>query len=136
MWLDPLEISAIIGFFSVVVGITGYAVQNHYAKKGEKETREYRLKRRQYERFVKLMVEGLHTVRVRKKPTSLVYKKTFDEVTNTLYLYASGDVIRALKKYRANGEIEEFRNLIFAMRNDINMKPDLAASEIHWFETT
>jgi hypothetical protein len=136
MFLDSLEISAIIGFFSVVVGITGYAVQNHYVKKGEKETREYRLKRRQYERFVKMMAEGFHIVRVKKQPTSLDYKKTFDEVTNTLYLYASGDVIRALKKYRAKGELEEFRNLIFAMRNDINIKPDLTASEIDWFVTT
>jgi hypothetical protein len=59
-----------------------------------------------------------------------------DEVTNTLYLYASGDVIRALKAYLDQSELEEFRKLIFAMRNDLNMKPDLSESEIEWFRAT
>jgi hypothetical protein len=46
MNLDSVEISAIIGFLSVVFGITGYSVQNYYVKKSEKETREYRFRRR------------------------------------------------------------------------------------------
>jgi hypothetical protein len=136
MWLDSVEISAIIGFLSVVAGISGYSVQNYYIKRGEKETREYQARRRQYEKFVKMIIDGIHIVQTRKGKTSLNFKKQLDEVTNPLYLYASGDVIRALKAYFANSELEQFQKLIFAMRNDINMKQDLTESEIEWFRAT
>jgi len=136
MCLDSIVISAIIGFFSVMVGISGYAFQNYYVKSREREKREYRIRRRRYEELVKMPAEICHITQTRNEKTSLDLKKQMDEVTNRLHLYASGDVIRSLKVFVAKNEDEEFRNLIFALGKDLNMKADLTASEIQWSRAT
>ncbi len=83
-----------------------------------------------------MLAELSHITLTKKAKTSLDFKKQMDEVTNMLYLYASGDVIRALKAFLTNSRLEEFRDLVFSMRKDLNIKPDLTASEIEWFRAT
>jgi hypothetical protein len=136
MDLDPIVASAIIGFPGVVVGIGGYAFQDYYVKKSERETREYRIRRRRYDDFVKTITEGYHIVQTRNEKISPEFEKRMDEVTNVLYLHASSDVIRALKVLQDNWGPRQFQNLILATRNDLSMKPDLFASGIEWFRAT
>jgi uncharacterized protein YjgD (DUF1641 family) len=144
MSVDPLVTSAIIGFFGVVVGIGGYAFQNWSIKKNERERREFMIKRKKYENLVKLMVQGVHVVLTKKQRTSIEYKEQIDEATNLLWLYASDEVLRALKSYFASDldlisstALEmAYRNLILAMRNDLNIKTNLAVSDIIPFRFT
>jgi hypothetical protein len=144
MSLDPLVTSAIIGFFGVVVGIGGYAFQNWSIKKNERERREFMIKRKKYENLMKLMVRGSHVVLTKKQKTTIEYKEQFDEATNLLWLYASDEVLRALKAYFASDlnlisstELEiAYRNLFLAMRNDLKIKTSFSASDIMPFRFT
>jgi hypothetical protein len=136
MCLDSVVISAIIGFFSVIVGIGGYALQNAWIKNREREKREYVIRRRYYEELVKKITYGIHTVQTKKEQTTPEFKEQLDEATNVLWLYASDDVLKALNAYFSSGETGQFQNLILAMRKDLKIETNLQASEIEWFRAT
>jgi ferric iron reductase protein FhuF len=130
----------IVGLISIGAGLVAYAIQNYYVRKNEIERREYRYRRKQYETLVKKAVFAIYTLQtLSEKATSLDFKLQWDEVTYLMYLYASGNVIRALKSFinKGEGAEEEFKVLISAMRDDLNFKKgDLKVSEIQWFRTT
>lgn len=134
--LDPFVTGAIIGFFGVVVGIGGYALQNSWINKRQREKREHNLKRQRYEEFVRKMAYGIHIVQTKGEKTTLDFKAELDEVTNMLWLYASDEVLRALDTYLSSEGSKNLSDLILAMRKDLKIKTKLNASEIQWFRAT
>ena len=144
MSVDPLVTSAVIGFFGVVVGIGGYAFQNWSIKKNERERREFMIKRKKYENLVKLMVHGTHVVQTKKQSTPIEFKEQLDQATNLLWLYASDEVLKALRSLFTSdvenidaASLEKaYNSLLLAMRNDLKIRTSLGISEIVSFRAT
>jgi len=134
--LDPLVASAIIGFLGVAVGIGGYALQNSWINKRQREGREHNLKRQRYEEFMRKMAYGIHFVQTRGEKTTLDFKAQLDEVANMLWLYASDEVLMALGTYLSSEGSKNLSDLILAMRKDLKIKTKLNASKIQWFRAT
>lgn len=131
--IDPLIISSIIGLIGVIIGIGGYAIQNWQVTKREIETKLFLLKRERYEKLIKNIGEGIHTVQTEKKSTSIEYKKEFIESMNILYLYGSDEILKKLKLYLDEpGKKVNFQQLILAIRKDLQ-NTDLNYSDIEWF---
>ena len=134
--MDSIVTSAIIGLIGVIVGVGGYALQNWLVKKREREARLYILKRRRYEKLVKKITYGIHIVQTKAEHTTPEFKEQLDEAINTLWLYGSDNVLKALNAYiSSGGKTKEFRDLILAMRKDL-IETNLSASEIEWFRAT
>lgn len=129
-----LDWATIIAFSSIGIGLVAYAVNHYLIKKREIETREYRIRRKQYQRLVEIIVKCMHKVKTKKEKTTFDDKLEMDYAANLLYLYASGDVLRVLKAYIDDGKTENFQRLISAMRNDLNIRRgDFGTAEVIFF---
>ncbi len=136
MSVDPIITSAIIGLAGV---IGGYAVQNYFSRKADREMERFKLKREKYDDLMKQIVTEIHLVQTKGGSTSDELKEKMDMVSNTLWLYASDDVMRYLTGYLGGatdkGADISFRKLIWAMRKDL-MNTKIAEAEVTWFRAT
>jgi hypothetical protein len=122
--LDPIVLSALIGLLGIIVGVGGYALQNWQVKKARRERDELVIRREKYEGWIKVMVKGFHTVQTKKEPTSMDYKREFDEANNVLLLYGSDEVVKALQRFTLTGQNDSplevpLQKLLLTMRKDI-----------------
>ncbi len=103
-----------------MVGVSGYAIQNWFIKKRERDTQLKVLKISLYEKLIYKLVEGLHIVRVEGLLTSLEYKKELNILMNALYLYGSKEAIKAADNLMDNPEQKDvLRLLIITLVNEI-----------------
>ena len=133
MAIDSLVISALIGLAGIVVGIGGYALQNWFIKKREREAAEFVIKREKYEHLTKVLLEPLYADEeiVSKMATA------FNVVTNQILLYGSDEVVRALSNFWNVAKknpgtplvLDAHKEFVLAMRKDL-VKTNLTASEI------
>ncbi len=136
MSLDPVVTSAIIGLAGV---IGGYAVQNYFSRRADREIERFKLKREKYDDLVKQIATEIHLVQTSGGSTPDELKESMDMVSNTLWLYASDDVMRYLTGYLGAATDKDvntsFRKLIYAMRKDL-MNTKMTESEVTWFRAT
>lgn len=132
MLSEPIVISALIGLVGVIIGVSGYALQNWFVKRRDIDNREYTLKRERYENFLKIFHQGINQVQNGKKTTP-EFRNIMSDATNVLWLYASDEVLTAVHScLSSSGEKEKFQSLIYAMRKDLT-KTKLKKSMIKWF---
>lgn len=112
---------ALIGFFGVLIGIFGIVIQEILVGKREREARACEVKREHYENLIKVIVEGIHTVRTKGEPTSAAFKAKLDEAVNVLWLYASSEVMKYIDEYLFSQKPTTLDNLMQAMRKDLKL---------------
>jgi hypothetical protein len=83
-------------------------------------------------------------VSTRKQSTPIEFKEQVDQATNLLWLYASDEVLKALRLFFASdvdqidrATLEKaYKSLLLAMRNDLKIKTNFGIMEIVPFRAT
>lgn len=130
--IDPVVTSAIIGLAAV---IGGYAVQNFFSGRANRELERFKLKREKYEALVERLAIQIHSVHTVGGKTSDEIKEKFDVIFNTLWLYGSDEVMRYLQTWLSNQfQVQDttFDKILWSIRKDL-MNTKMKDSEVRWF---
>jgi hypothetical protein len=134
--VDPVITSAIIGLAGV---IGGYAVQNYYSRKADREIEQFKLKKEKYENLVELLARQIHLIQTMGGKSSPETHEKMDVILNTLWLYGSDELMRYLNTFLDSEGIKKnpnwLKKVLWAMRKDL-MSTKMKESEVSWFRAT
>ncbi len=134
--VDPAIISAIIGLAGV---IGGYAVQNYYSRKADREIERFKLKKEKYENLVELLAKQIHLIQTMGGKSTPKTKEKMDIILNTLWLHGSDELMRYLNSFLSGEGIKKnpdwLNKVLWAMRKDL-IPTKMKESEVAWFRAT